>query len=104
MKTQTFAVIMAGGTGIRFWPKSRKKLPKQFLKITGHKTMIQTTLHRIESFVPHQNAIVVTNVLHAKTVKDQLPSIPAENINPVKATPKPNPPIKPGIPTFAKFV
>ena len=80
MKTQTFAVIMAGGTGIRFWPKSRKKIPKQFLKITGDKTMIQSTLHRIESFLPHQNTIVVTNILHAKTVQDQLPSIPSENI------------------------
>ena len=80
MKSQIFAVIMAGGSGIRFWPKSRKKLPKQFLKITGDKTMIQSTLHRIESFVPYQNTIVVTNILHAKTVQDQLPSIPSENI------------------------
>ena len=80
MKNQIFAVIMAGGSGIRFWPKSRKKLPKQFLKITGDKTMIQSTVKRIESFVPYQNTIVATNILYSKTVQGQLPYIPYENI------------------------
>ena len=80
MKNQIFAVIMAGGSGVRFWPKSRKKLPKQFLRIKGDKTMIQSTVKRIESLVPYQNTIVVTNFLHANTVQSQLPSIPSENI------------------------
>ena len=80
MKNSIFAVIMAGGSGIRFWPKSRKNLPKQFLKIIGDKTMIQATVNRIESLVSYKNILIVTNVNHAKTVYDQLPSISSANV------------------------
>ena len=80
MKNSIFAVIMAGGSGIRFWPKSRKNLPKQFLKIIGDKTMIQATVNRIESLVSYKNILIVTNVNHAKTVHDQLPSISSANV------------------------
>ena len=44
-----YAVIMAGGSGTRFWPKSTKKLPKQFLRLVGEETMIQNTARRIET-------------------------------------------------------
>ncbi len=71
---------MAGGSGVRFWPKSRSKLPKQFLRVIGNKTMIQSTAHRIESLVTPQNTLIVTNIIHAKTVQNQLPSIPSENV------------------------
>jgi len=47
------AVIMAGGKGERFWPKSRLKLPKQFLKLTGEDTMIQSTVKTINKTVDY---------------------------------------------------
>lgn len=80
MKNQIFAVIMAGGSGTRFWPKSRAGLPKQFLKIIGDKTMLQSTVHRVEPIISHQNIFIITNVHHAQMVKEQLPSVPSENI------------------------
>jgi mannose-1-phosphate guanylyltransferase len=75
-----YAVIMAGGVGARFWPKSRERSPKQFLEITGSGTMIQNTCARIEGVVPAMNTFVVTNKLQEELIFKQLPSIPAENI------------------------
>lgn len=80
MKNQMFAVIMAGGSGTRFWPKSRNRLPKQFLKIIGDKTMIQHTAHRIESLIPHQNILIVTNISQRELVQEQLSFIPSANV------------------------
>ena len=58
-----FAVIMAGGVGSRFWPRSKKKLPKQLLKIFGESTMIQATVNRLEGLVENENIFVITNEL-----------------------------------------
>lgn len=80
MKSQVYAVIMAGGSGTRFWPKSRNRLPKQFLKIIGDKTMIQHTAHRIESLVPPENILIVANISHRKLVSEQLSFIPSANV------------------------
>ena len=75
------AVIMAGGKGERFWPKSRKHLPKQFLSLTyDGKTMIQLTAERLLSIVEYNDMFVVTNKDYVDLVKDQLPDIPPENI------------------------
>ena len=76
----TYAVILAGGGGTRLWPKSRKKNPKQFLKLVGKHTMMQVTANRISKFIPWDRFIVVTNKLYEKDVKDQLPELPVENI------------------------
>ena len=75
-----YAVIMAGGSGTRFWPKSTKKLPKQFLSLFGKGTMIQNTARRIEPLIPEERILVVTNDSYVDIVKYQLPSVPAENI------------------------
>src|SRR5690554_6767885 len=75
-----YAVIMAGGSGTRFWPKSTKALPKQFLKLFGDGTMIQNTAQRIEQLIPQERILVVTNDRYVDIVKDQLPSVPEENI------------------------
>lgn len=75
-----YAVIMAGGSGTRFWPKSTKKLPKQFLSLFGEGTMIQNTTRRIEKLIPQERILVVTNDDYADVVKEQLPAIPSENI------------------------
>ena len=78
--SNTYAVIMAGGVGSRFWPKSRERSPKQFLEIVGSGTMIQNTVTRIQSIVPAMNTFVVTNKLQEELTYKQLPFIPKENI------------------------
>lgn len=75
-----FAIIMAGGVGSRFWPRSKKKIPKQLLKIFGENTMIQDTVERINSIVPNENILIVTNEVQKPGVREQLPDIPEENI------------------------
>lgn len=75
-----YTVIMAGGVGSRFWPKSRERSPKQFLEILGEGTMIQQTIRRLESKVPHERTFIVTNVLHQEQLARQLPYLPKENI------------------------
>lgn len=75
------ALIMAGGKGERFWPKSRQKLPKQFLDIIGEgDTMIQMTVKRILPLVNMEDIYIATNKDYKDLVKEQLPDIPDENI------------------------
>lgn len=74
-----YAVIMSGGLGSRFWPKSRKNLPKQFLKTVGDKTMIECTVDRILDVVPRDNVCVVTNKNYVGIIKDLL-NLKEENI------------------------
>lgn len=75
-----YAVIMAGGSGTRFWPKSTKALPKQFLQLFGEGTMIQNTARRIEQLIPQERVLVVTNDDYTEIVKEQLPKVPEDNI------------------------
>lgn len=78
---KTTALIMAGGRGERFWPKSRKNMPKQFLSLTGDgKTMIQLTVERILSLVEMEDIYIATNKDYKPLVLEQLPDIPKENI------------------------
>jgi mannose-1-phosphate guanylyltransferase len=75
------ALIMAGGRGERFWPKSRKNLPKQFLSLTDDgKTMIQLTVERILPLVAMEDIYISTNKDYKSLVIEQLPLIPKENI------------------------
>lgn len=75
------ALIMAGGRGERFWPRSRKSLPKQFLSLTGDgKTMIQLTVERILPLVDMEDIYIATNKDYKALVKEQLPELPEENI------------------------
>lgn len=77
----TTALIMAGGRGERFWPRSRKNLPKQFLSLTDDgKTMIQLTVERILPLVKMEDIYIATNKNYRKLVRSQLPGIPEENI------------------------
>ncbi|MBO4547051.1 MAG: mannose-1-phosphate guanylyltransferase [Treponema sp.] len=78
---KTTALIMAGGRGERFWPKSRKNLPKQFLSLTNDsRTMIQLTVDRIKPLVDIKDVYIATNKNYLPLVKEQLPDIPSENI------------------------
>ncbi|MEK3725872.1 mannose-1-phosphate guanylyltransferase [Paenibacillus sp. FSL H8-0034] len=76
----TTCVIMAGGRGERFWPRSRVHLPKQFLNISGNKSMIQQTVYRLQTLVPVEQIFIITNELYAELIKVQLPSLPLDNI------------------------
>lgn len=75
-----YAVIMAGGVGSRFWPRSKKKTPKQLLKIFGNQTMIQETVSRLEGIVKPENIFVITNKIQKPGVLTQLSQLPIENI------------------------
>jgi mannose-1-phosphate guanylyltransferase len=74
------AVIMAGGSGTRFWPKSRRDRPKQLLSLTGEQTMIQQTVARIEPMVPRDRILIVTGADQAEATAAQLPELPAANV------------------------
>jgi len=75
------ALIMAGGRGERFWPRSRKSLPKQFLSLTDDgKTMIQLTVERIRTLVELEDIYIATNAAYKDLVLEQIPGIPEENI------------------------
>ena len=75
------ALIMAGGRGERFWPKSRVNMPKQFLSLTGDgKTMIQLTVERILPIVAMEDIYIATNRNYKDLVREQLPELPEENI------------------------
>jgi mannose-1-phosphate guanylyltransferase len=72
--------IMAGGSGTRFWPMSREERPKQFLNLTGTRTMLQVTRDRLEGLVPPERILVLTNARFADLAREQLPELPAENV------------------------
>ncbi|MBW6486572.1 MAG: NTP transferase domain-containing protein [Syntrophobacterales bacterium] len=75
-----FAVIMAGGRGTRFWPRSREKMPKHLLDIQSEKSLIRETVDRIRPLVPPERTLIVTGRSHAVELIRLLPEIPAENI------------------------
>jgi mannose-1-phosphate guanylyltransferase len=74
------AVIMAGGRGTRFWPRSREKKPKHLLDIISSRTIIQETVDRILPLFKPENILVVTGRKHARILANQLPEIPSANI------------------------
>ncbi|MEI6125414.1 MAG: mannose-1-phosphate guanylyltransferase [Pseudomonadota bacterium] len=75
-----YCVIMAGGKGTRFWPRSRAAAPKQLLDIIDEKTMIQETVSRVAGLVPKERIIIVTAKDHAADLHAQVPDIPERNI------------------------
>jgi mannose-1-phosphate guanylyltransferase len=74
------AVIMAGGSGTRFWPQSRQASPKQLLKLAGDNTMIQETIARTGNWISAERTWVVTNRQQAEETSRQLPDLSSENI------------------------
>jgi len=75
-----FVVIMAGGSGERFWPVSREKTPKQLLSLMWSRTFLQQTVDRVLPLVARENILVITNQVQAVQVAKQLPKLPRENI------------------------
>jgi mannose-1-phosphate guanylyltransferase len=74
------AVLLAGGRGTRFWPRSRTRTPKQLLNIVGAKTMLRETVDRLSPLVTARNIWVVTNVEQSQAVRRELRAVPAANI------------------------
>ena len=74
------AMIMAGGGGTRFWPRSRQKRPKQFLTLTGDRTLLQLALDRFEAQVPPERIWVLTAAAHRAEVVRQLPGLAPEHV------------------------
>jgi mannose-1-phosphate guanylyltransferase len=79
-KLQAHAVILAGGRGTRFWPRSRTSTPKQLLNIVGRKTMLVQTVERLRPVFPASRVWVVTNAAQAAAVRKQLPSVAASRV------------------------
>jgi len=70
---------MAGGSGTRLWPLSRRNYPKQALKLVGERTMFQFAVERIRTIFPPERILVVTLAKHASILMEQVPELPAEN-------------------------
>ena len=73
-------VILAGGSGTRFWPRSRRKHAKQVLALDGERSMIQQTVERLKALAPVQNTWVITNELLAGEIGEQLEGVPPAHI------------------------
>src|SRR5258708_39778110 len=74
------AIILAGGRGTRFWPRSRTRTPKQLLNIVGRDTMLEQTVARLTPLFPASRQWVVTNSEQAAAVRQQLPRVPQSHI------------------------
>ncbi len=75
-----YAVIMAGGSGTRFWPLSRRKRPKQLLELYGSGSLLEQTVERIRSFIPPERVYVFTSEAVRREVVRRLPGVPSEQI------------------------
>ena len=74
------AIIMAGGSGTRFWPLSTDSRPKQFLKLFGDRSLLQKSFDRLSGLLPSQRILVLTNQSFVEMVREQLPELPSENV------------------------
>ena len=74
------AVVMAGGSGTRFWPKSRRNKPKQLLRLHGDATMLQQTVARVSALTPPDRIFIITGADQAAAVRAQLPDLPPGNV------------------------
>src|SRR5881398_1170337 len=80
MPNSIYALILAGGSGERFWPLSRRARPKQLLRLVSDKTLLEETLARLESLVPNERILVLTNTEQESAVRKLLGSFPKENV------------------------
>lgn len=80
-ESNRYCVVMCGGAGTRFWPMSREERPKQFIDFFGTgQSLLQLTIDRMRPVVADDNIFVMTNEMYADMVREQLPSMPSENI------------------------
>jgi mannose-1-phosphate guanylyltransferase len=75
-----FAIVMAGGSGTRLWPLSRRKTPKQLLALTGDTSLLQQTVARLGTLLKPHDIYIITGQAHVRATQEQLPQLPAENV------------------------
>jgi mannose-1-phosphate guanylyltransferase len=80
MSNPIYALILAGGSGERFWPLSRRTRPKQLLRLVAEKTLLEQTVERLDGLVPAERILVLTNVEQEVAVRALLPDLPKQNI------------------------
>src|SRR5260370_40377828 len=80
MSNSIYALILAGGSGERFWPLSRRNRPKQLLRLVSERTLLEETIARLEGLVPSEQILILTNVEQEKAVRDLLKGFPKQNI------------------------
>ena len=73
-------VILAGGSGTRFWPRSRRARAKQVLTLDGERSMIQQTMERLKPIAGLEKTLIITNEYLAHEIADQLPGLPGSQI------------------------
>jgi len=79
-KSNYYGLILAGGRGTRFWPRSRKAQAKQVLRFMGEASLIQSTVARLKPVLPPERIWVLTNPHLQATIREQLPEVPAEQV------------------------
>lgn len=77
---RAYAVILAGGSGTRFWPLSRRRRPKQMLELLGPGTLLEKTVERIQGIIPAERTYIFTNEILRRTVVRALPAIPPHQV------------------------
>src|SRR5205809_5129582 len=80
MPNPIYALILAGGSGERFWPLSRRARPKQLLRLVSDKTLLEETLGRLEGLVSPDRTLILTNTEQENAVRELLGGFPKENI------------------------
>src|ERR1700704_2980618 len=80
MANSIYALILAGGSGERFWPLSRRSCPKQLLRLVSKNALLEDTVARLEGWVPRERILILTNVEQEKSVRELLKDFPKENI------------------------
>jgi mannose-1-phosphate guanylyltransferase len=80
MANSIYALILAGGSGERFWPLSRRSRPKQLLRLVSERTLLEETVARLDGLVPPERILILTNVEQEKAVRGLLKRFPKENI------------------------
>src|SRR6516162_11011703 len=80
MPDSIYALILAGGSGERFWPLSRRARPKQLLRLVSSKALLEETLARLEGLIPVERILILTNAEQENSVRKLLGNFPKENI------------------------
>jgi len=80
MTTSTYALILAGGSGERFWPLSRRSRPKQLLRLVSKNALLEETVTRLEGWIPRDQILILTNVEQESAVREMLKDFPTQNI------------------------